>query len=156
MSAVALESVVTEARRLLAQAAARVERGWTQNVWAREPGGRAVDARDPKACAWCAQGAVWAGQPEHDSLSPSMLAGRAATLIASRRMGTAHLPYWDMVLYNEEPGTTQAEVVSLLQEAEQLLADYPGLARVPLFGGTQIKLGWVEELLRLAEKCALP
>ena len=48
------------AARLLDCAAGYVEKGWTQNVNARDADGMDTDERGPDAVCWCAQGAMHA------------------------------------------------------------------------------------------------
>ena len=68
------------AARLLDCAAGYVEKGWTQNVNARDEDGMDTDERGPDAVCWCAQGAMHA---------------------ASTRIGLTVLDNWGCATYTD-------------------------------------------------------
>lgn len=90
---------------ILERAAARVERGWTQDAFARDTNGLECSVFSEHAIAWCLAGAVDA--------ETSM---RAAVFLEA--IGAAI--GMDAVTWNDAPGRTQAEVVTALREAARL------------------------------------
>jgi hypothetical protein len=63
---------MTTATRLaiIEGARTRIELGWTRGVSAREVGGREIDPLDPRACRWCASGAVEVSIANYEEVLP--------------------------------------------------------------------------------------
>jgi TolB-like protein len=90
-------SDLTEARKLL-------EKGWTQNAYARNANGVAVDEENPNACSFCVRGAL---NRAHASLETHLLVGR----VVKERTGGLWVHLW-----NDAPGRTREEVLAMIDE----------------------------------------
>lgn len=93
---------------LLDRAAGRVERGWTQHVYAKDQHGSAVDPRFKGAVLWCAVGA----------LACDRASGRVAEYAELSLMRATHQP---ISVWNDTFGRTQAEVVAAMRETAKRL-----------------------------------
>lgn len=90
-------SDLTEARKLL-------EKGWTQRAYARNANGVAVDEGSPNACSFCVTGAL---NRAYACLETHLLVGRFVKV----RTGGDWLHLW-----NDAPGRTQEEVLTMIDE----------------------------------------
>lgn len=96
--------------QVLLDAAAIVRKGWTQGELAVDANGEFVWATHPKACKWCALGAMTlAVANQNKFVSRKLLKDAVAAL--SSAVGTRQLSYW-----NDAPERT-AEQVALAMEA---------------------------------------
>jgi len=86
---------------VLEAARARVAKGWTQKVFARDSDGNEAKADGPNACRWCAEGAI--------SFGPGAL---NALILLECAIGGPGVVRW-----NDTPGRTQAEVISAFDRA---------------------------------------
>lgn len=93
---------------LLDRAAGRVERGWTQHVYAKDQHGLAVDPRFKGAVLWCAVGA----------LACDRASGHVAEYAELSLMRLVSEP---VSIWNDAPGRTQAEVAGLMRETAKRL-----------------------------------
>ena len=78
-----------------------IRQGWTQNAAASAASGREVDVNDPRACRWCAGGALQA-----------VGADIPAFAAIKRWSGNPFISGW-----NDSPRRTQAEVLAVFDEA---------------------------------------
>ncbi|MGE0289088.1 MAG: hypothetical protein AB7I42_22820 [Bradyrhizobium sp.] len=85
----------------LRDAAALVERGWTQGAWARNAAGNGVFYDAPDAVRWCAIGAIWADDKDR----------RWGALLALGRHVGIEVSAW-----NDLPGRTADEVLAALRD----------------------------------------
>jgi len=91
---------------LLIEGRARIARGWTQRVWARDAGGCASDGTAAEAVCWCALGALAGAEVDH--ISRAM-----AELGAALPEGAHHgVDEW-----NDAPGRTHEDVIALYDRA---------------------------------------
>jgi hypothetical protein len=95
--------------RLLQESKARVERGWTQVVMARDAAGGLVAAWSEHAVCWCALGALRAGSL--DSSVAEMFLSRALPAEAMRE---------NVAAWQDEPGRQKEEVVALFDRAIEI------------------------------------
>jgi hypothetical protein len=119
------------ARELLARARALIERPerWTQGAMARGAGGEAVAATSPRACRWCAYGALWhaSWQLEHEAGGAYGRVCRRAEQHATMALAHAVPPDMDpdarprdyeaVVEYNDTVTTTHADILALYERA---------------------------------------
>ena len=91
------------------EAAALIEKGWTQDVYSRNEKGYQCDPGDKSAVSWCLSGALLLASDHQDS---GFLRGARAYL----RLETA------ASIWNDSPGRTQREVVKLLKNAARRAA----------------------------------
>lgn len=99
--------ILTEARTLITPPGA-----WTQGLFARNVGGQLVDFMDPDAVCWCAAGA----RRRADEGCASVGDGQA---LAYLNMATP-VGFAGLVGFNDDPKTTQADVVALFDRAISL------------------------------------
>ena len=98
--------VLVAARELLSE-----KRRWTQGAYAIGPGGRRTDLSDPKACAWCAAGAIYKQGGNLDG------AGAAAVLAEAIR---EQWPDESIAGFNDDHDTTHEQVLSMFDRAIEL------------------------------------
>lgn len=98
----------TAAADLLRKVRNLVARGWTQDAWARDAGCRPVEESDPTACQWCVSGAFYLLDPE-----------REAAVSTARKIlcSIVGIEDDDLSDWNDAPGTTQSEVLAMLDRA---------------------------------------
>lgn len=105
------------AARVLERAAALVETGWTQDAYAVTMEGEEVNVCSPRACAWCATGAIHAASAGRMNFS----AAYALILDVSRRLkattGVA------LAAWNDHPDR-EPEEVALFLRAQALRSHY--------------------------------
>lgn len=95
-----------EVREVLASAMELVMLRWCQGSNARDAYGDIVPAASPKACSWCAAGAITA-------VSPQSLRGPAHRCL-SAAIGSDPHDTGVPILWNDHPDRTQAEVIAAL------------------------------------------
>lgn len=90
---------------VLKQARARIEKGWTQGVFARDFNDKAILLRDAsdKACSWCLSGAIYAA-------SGSFHEG--ATKLLQKVTRTQNL-----ATYNDAANRTKSQVLAVIDKA---------------------------------------
>ncbi len=98
---------MSDTANILFAAADLVDRGWTQKAYAVGSDGRSVVPDGPLARKWNVIGAIAAAAGRFH---------RGAELAL-----TNHLDVWELELWNNEPGRTQAEVSAALRECAFLL-----------------------------------
>ena len=81
-----------------------IQRGWCQHVSAVDSGGDFCMPDSPTAARWCLIGALVAAYPERNQHR------EAVTTKLMRKLGHLQFARW-----NDTPGRTQAEVVTVLQ-----------------------------------------
>lgn len=99
---------MSEVKQTLIAARALIEKGWTQDAYARDADGAACSVNDDRATCFCMNGAVMrvAGiYRENDALMVFTALGSAAGV-------TRYSHHW-----NDAPGRTQAEVLALFDKA---------------------------------------
>lgn len=95
--------------RVLEKARAKIEQGWCKEFVARDEHGAVVAPRSPRACSWCAEGAILASTrrlhwPAYDYLADAL--------------GDRHgidVPEW-----NDAPRRTQKQVLKAFDKAIEL------------------------------------
>ena len=90
-------------RAVIEKALELVRKGWCQRASARDASGNSVSPMDTEACCWCLDGALLVACD-----------GMAEYLTASRTVSEA-LGGKGYIGWNDTPGRTQDEVVSLLE-----------------------------------------
>ena len=90
-------------RAVIERALELVRKGWTQRANARDASGNAVSPIGTEACCWCLDGALLVA-------SDSALEYLQASISVSEALGGKGYIGW-----NDTPGRTQDEVVSLLE-----------------------------------------
>lgn len=103
---------MAEVAEILKQARALIEdpERWHQGYYARTEDGRVVDAYDPDACAWCAEGAVLkAGGSLFENAPESILLDACAVDIAA----TLDLDYAVMFANHLNDQTDHATVLRM-------------------------------------------
>lgn len=90
-------------RAVIEKALELVRRGWCQRASARDAAGNAVSPMDTEACCWCLDGALLVA-------TDSALEYLQASVAVSNALGGKGYIGW-----NDTPGRTQNEVVSLLE-----------------------------------------
>jgi hypothetical protein len=87
---------------------------WTQWWFARDKGGRAVEANDPEAVCYCLMGAVKRCYGDNPAEKFQATANLGAAI--AKRAGIK--PYFGLVsVWNDAPGRTFAEVQEVVREA---------------------------------------
>lgn len=110
-----MRSLSRSAADILAAAAALVERGWSQHAAFRDANGEPCDAK--AAVAWCMTAAIY----HRDYGTDDPLPHYAAERFVRRVLGFDAKPEKESsVGWNDEPGRTQQEVVSVLRRAQAL------------------------------------
>ena len=107
---------------ILKAARARIRSGWTQFAMARDALGNVITRpEDPRACAWCTVGAICAGyvahEPPQDGAARGVAMGRMMDVATTRDPGLAVCLHNPLVVWNDRPGRTQAEVLGLFNAA---------------------------------------
>ena len=92
-------------KEILQEAHSYIEKGWTQKAYARDAGGKPVDAKDPDACSWCAVGALQVANSEQ---------GR---LVELWRFLDSFIDQPLSSGFNDHPETTQDDVLNLFEKA---------------------------------------
>ena len=95
------------------KAADLIEKGWTQNAFARDEEGGSVNPDDNEAASWCLSGALWLVVQENKILNETSR-GRVTTnykLVNNLKL-ERFAPEW-----NDDPGRTQGQVAILLRNA---------------------------------------
>lgn len=112
-------SALTPAQVLRAAADLIEPKGtWCQGPAATNASGESVDADDDRACCFCAYGAIMRVADEDMPMQERAYEACSQALYAEGYAG--------LVDFNEDPGTTQAEVVAKLREvADSLDATSP-------------------------------
>ena len=100
----------TETGKLLPSELLR--RGWCQGAFAMNAANQPTTWSNPKAVAWCFEGALLAATGATE-ITP--LLTRASAI--ARRLGG----FGAMVVWNDAPERTQAEVVALMEQVEKEL-----------------------------------
>lgn len=88
----------------------RVAKGWCQKAQARDADGFSSNADSPSAAQWCAIGAIVDEADESGARLEAQRALRGA-------LGRSRLTYYAVVEWNDTPGRTQAEVITLFEKA---------------------------------------
>ena len=91
-------------KEVLVKAKALVEKGWTQEVSARDDYGYHVEPTDSNACYWCATGALQAVLPRN------VLFSDYCDLL------TREAPC-DIILFNDDADTTKEDILKVYDEA---------------------------------------
>ena len=91
-------------------AVARIRRGHCKGAYARDASGNAVDSDHPLAVCWCLLGAIG------EDVRPTINTGRAA-YAAVRRLTDVR----GSTGFNDDPATTSADVIALLERAASTL-----------------------------------
>lgn len=108
---------------LLKDARDRIAKGWTQSASARLANGRAVNPHNPHAVSFCASGALGAN-PNFDWLAVDRLV--VDELVAALPEGTQFSFGMNAVTYyNDDPETTQDDVLALYDRAIQEVSTKP-------------------------------
>ncbi|MDE8343243.1 MAG: hypothetical protein POG24_05425 [Acidocella sp.] len=98
--------VLIKARALLSD-----ERRWTRHVYAVGPGGRRTDHLDPKACAWCAAGAIY-------KIGGSFNGGGAAVILTEAVC--EQWPGESIAGFNDDPDTTHDHLLIMFDRAIEI------------------------------------
>lgn len=98
---------LTKARQL-------IRRGWTQGPPAKDEQGCPADPSAPEACQWCSIGSLW----KVSSISPLGVRDPMGFLETAIRMGGFKQQY--LIDFNEHPGRTKAQVLSVFDRAIKL------------------------------------
>ncbi len=106
---------------ILRAARERIRTGWTQGAMARDAAQRRVQPEHPLACVWCAAGALFATTTPHEPPEDSEARGVAMGLLTVEAKAwdprVASLEQNPLVVWNDRPGRTQAEVIGLFDAA---------------------------------------
>jgi hypothetical protein len=94
--------------KVLTDARAMVERGWTQGWFARDAAGNKRYELDESAVCWCMAGAYMA-------VAPGLASWEEAEDFLKRAIGEESVPDW-----NDVDGRTQAEVLAAFDRAIEL------------------------------------
>ena len=86
-----------------------LKKGWCQGRAAQDDEGRFVLSGSPSAACWCLLGAC----------SAAYHSGGTGIDPVSFAIKARHLGIPSLVLWNDAPGRTQAEVVALMEKLEQ-------------------------------------
>ena len=89
-------------KEVLVKARTLVEKGWTQGAFAKDDYGYIVKSTDPKACSWCATGAIQAVLPKNVPFSDY-------TALLTVPNG--------IVLFNDNLNTTKEDVLKVFDKA---------------------------------------
>ena len=106
--------MTAEVLKLLKETRTVLERGWTQEVYARDANGHVIYPENKDACQWCISGALrkasrFSDYDDAEKLPPGYPEAYRAILSAC--------PDFDLVRYNDEEGRTQADVLDLMSRA---------------------------------------
>lgn len=104
---------------LLISARGYVERGWTQDVGARNALGAECDPCDARAASWCTAGAVYAAGGGVTSL---VFLARELMGLGMMEVERDSLSNW-----NDDPARTKAEVLALFDRAIERSKEDPAL-----------------------------
>jgi hypothetical protein len=96
-------SILTNARKLIEHPS-----GWTKNCFARSKTGRQVKLGSPRACSFCAWGAL-------ERVSPYV--GDDGAYIRARQALDAASPDGSILLFNDDAATTHKQVLAAFDEA---------------------------------------
>ena len=99
---------MNELKDHLVKARSYIERGWTQNEYARDAEGECVFAYDPTAVCWCVRGAFRAVDGEWPQ---SVESDRGAFLLAE----VGHID--SLTNWNDSLSRTQQDVLDLFDKA---------------------------------------
>lgn len=94
-------TVLRGARELLTP-----EGAWTQNEYAKTRTGRPCSVTSPRAVCWCLDGALW-----HETTAEGWDQAREAVI------AVLDSPPSFILVWNDDPDRTQAEVLALLDRA---------------------------------------
>ncbi|WNM70268.1 hypothetical protein [Myxococcus phage Mx1] len=103
-------------KQFLESAKSYIEKGWTQDYYAKTESGRVVEACDEGAVCWCLRGALQRARA--DVIKTGVEGDGVWTLSSSaerllEEVGEiSHIPRW-----NDKLGRTQEQVLDLLQKA---------------------------------------
>jgi hypothetical protein len=89
-----------------------INRGWTQGAFARNRNGEECDVRSGAAC-FCSLGAIEYATKSKNGDRHELRCEKASDALA---LGLPR-PYKSVVPYNDKPGRTRSQVVSLFQRA---------------------------------------
>ena len=106
--------VLNEARRLI------VEKGWTQNAYARRDDGDPCNEDDQYAVCFCASGALYAASWRVAGSQYATDIRDTARQFLRRAIGGAHVPQW-----NDNPSRSASEVLAAFDRAIELAASTP-------------------------------
>lgn len=99
---VTVSAFLTEVRSL-------IQKGWCQNMAAQDQYGQMINSSDPLACAWCISGAylhvMRCHHPDVSAVGPAWSALKDQA------------PNGHVIHYNDNPNTTQADMLSLVDRA---------------------------------------
>ena len=113
------KAVVGRGLRLLQETRKLVARGWCQGSDARDSQGASVQPWDGQAASWSLLGALVAAVEHEAEVSGEMPLEELAAVLS---------PFADLVdvdslaAWNDDPGRSQAEVVSVLDRAARMYA----------------------------------
>ena len=96
------------AKQILQEGRTLIEKGWTQEKFARDADGDAVLAKSPRACAWCAEGALYAVEKNF------LAVGEAISLLDDLAKDQEYDSACD---FNDHPDTTREDVLDLYNKA---------------------------------------
>ena len=94
-----------------------IEKGWTQNAFARNSLGRMVSPCEDEAKSWCLTGALVAAVNNLREGSTYTATNARKVLELTNNLGLANN---DEVQWNDDPDRTKEQVVRLLQKAATL------------------------------------
>jgi hypothetical protein len=97
---------------ILKQIRELLSKGFCKEAYARNEKGEKVDYYSEDACSFCIYGAI------HRTMLAYPRMDYVDTLLKIRKILSVHLPkYGTLVVYNDHPGTTQNNILELLDKA---------------------------------------
>ena len=112
-----------EVKEAIITATAIIEKGWTQGAAARDSSGEPVGSGSPKVVTCCAIGALFRVFYLHENISSLLSDESLDVLEAAIRAVEKVIPRDELGCkvklseHNDEPGRTQADMVSLFKTA---------------------------------------
>lgn len=109
-------TTVEERDAILDKMKAVLEKGWTQNWYARDAHGQRIDALNPNkvAVAWCIKGAMYVALNERFGSYSGNFA--QLELMFEEAIGTGR---WSAANYNDAQGRTKEDMLALIEKVRR-------------------------------------